>query len=177
MKKTFLSTLALLLMVTLYGQNKKGDLDIYLQAAPYLTTGDSSDFGIIGIAGFEFFTTKTFSVATNFYSSNNTIIKNDSGTTIHSYGILATGQYYFLNHAKWKAYGQAGFGFGIDNYSSTNIDNSGLFLWTLGAGANYNLSEKLYLKLLIPYFNAKNTTRDLTAAKGTTAFLGLGYKF
>lgn len=177
MKKTFLSTLALLLMVTLYSQNKKGDLDIFLQAAPYITADNADDFGLIGIVGIEFFASNNFSVATNFYSSNNAIIKNDSGTTINSYGILATGQYYFLNDEKWKAYGQAGFGFGIDNYSSTNIDNSGLFLWTLGAGANYNLSEKLYLKLLIPYFNAKNTTRDLTAAKGTTAFLGFGYKF
>ncbi len=177
MKKMYLTTLAFLLTVTFYGQNKKGDLDIFLQAAPYVTSSDSNDFGLIGIAGIEFFASNTFSIATNFYNSNNTVIKNDSGTTIKSYGILATGQYYFLNLEKWKAYGQAGFGFGIDNYSSNNIDNSGLFLWTMGAGANYNFSEKLYLKLLIPYFNAKNTTRDLTAAKGTTAFLGFGYKF
>ncbi len=177
MTKLYLTTLAILAFTTIYAQNKKGDLDIFLQAAPYLTTGDSGDFGLIGIAGVEFFASDKISIATNFYSSNNTVFKNDSGTTIHSYGILATGQYYFLNLEKWKAYGQAGFGFGIDNYASANIDNSGLFLWTVGAGANYSFSEKLYLKVLMPYFNAKNTTRNFTAAKGATAFVGVGYKF
>ncbi|PIV49980.1 MAG: hypothetical protein COS19_05875 [Flavobacteriaceae bacterium CG02_land_8_20_14_3_00_34_13] len=177
MKKIYLTTFAFLLIGIFYGQNKKGDMDIFLQTAPYVTTNDTNDFGLIAITGIEFFASNKFSISSNFYSSNNAVFKNDSGTTIRSYGILVTGQYYFLNLERWKAYGQTGFGYGIDNYSSINIDNSGLFLWTVGAGANYSLTEKLYLKLLIPYFNAKNTTRDLTAANGVTAFLGLGYKF
>jgi len=177
MKKFYITGLVILAFTNFYGQNKKGDVDVFLQAAPYLTTGESSDFGLIGIAGIEFFASDNFSVATNFYSSNNSLFNNDSGITIRSYGILATGQYYFLNLEKWSAYGQAGFGFGIDDYTANNIDNSALVLWNIGAGANYRFSEKLYLKVLIPYFNAKNTTRDFTAAKGATAFLGFGYKF
>jgi len=177
MRKITSLTFLILFTATVFAQNQKGDFEIYLQVAPFITVNPSKDLGLISIAGIEYFADDKISLATNFYTSNNTFIKNDSGITIQSYGLMTTGQYYFFNFEKWNTYAQAGLGFGIEDTKLSNVDNSALFIWNLGAGANYRLSEKISLKLLIPYFNAENSTRKLTAANGITVFLGMGYRF
>lgn len=159
-----------------FTQNQKGDVSVQIQVAPFLTLGDSNDLGLISLVGAEFFTSAKFSIATNFFISNNTVIKNDSGREIQSVGLLASGQYYFLDKEKWSLYGQAGFGFGMADYKTLSIDNQTLFIWNLGIGATYFLTEKLSLGLTIPYFKAENTSRNFTEAKGVTFFMGFGYK-
>ena len=177
MKNIISLTFLILCLSTLFAQNQKGDFEAFLQVAPFATVSPSKDLGLISIVGLEYFAGDKFSLATNFFSSNNTLIKNDSDVTIHSYGIMATSQYYFINLEKWNVYAQAGLGFGIDDTKQASVNNSGLFIWNVGAGANYRINEKVSIKLLIPYFKAENTTRNSIAAHGITAFLGVGYRF
>lgn len=177
MKQTLVLLFIILLSYTGFTQNQKGDISVQIQAAPFLTLGDSKDFGLISLAGVEFFASPKFSIATNLFMSNNTVIKNDSGREIQSVGLLTSGQYYFLDKEKWNLFGQAGFGFGMADYKTLPIDNQTLFIANLGVGANYLLTEKLSLRLTTPYFIATNTSRNFTEAQGVTLFMGLGYKF
>lgn len=177
MKQTLLFSVIILFSFSGVTQNQKGDMSVNLQVAPFLTKGDSKDFGLISLAGVEFFASPKFSIATTLFASNNTVIKNESGREIQSFGLIGSGQYYFLNTGKWNLFGQAGFGFGMADYKSIEIDNQTLFIGNIGAGANYLLSEKLSLRLSLPYFIATNTSRNFTEAEGVTLFVGLGYKF
>jgi hypothetical protein len=177
MKQTILFSVLILFSFSGFAQNQKGDISVNIQVAPFLTKGDSKDFGLISLAGVEFFASPKFSLATHFFTSNNTLIKNDSGSEINSIGLLTSGQYYFLNLEKWVLFGQVGFGFGKADYRSSFIENQSLFIGHLGLGANYMLSEKLFIKLTTPYFIVENTTSNFTEAKGVTLFAGLGYMF
>jgi hypothetical protein len=140
MKHILLFSAIFLLSFSGIAQNQKGDMSVNIQVAPFLTKGDFKDFGLISLVGVEFFASPKFSIATNLFVSNNTVIKNESGREIQSYGLIASGQYYFLNIGKWNLFGQAGFGFGMAVYKSIEIDNQTLFIGNIGAGANYLLS-------------------------------------
>lgn len=100
---TFLTT-------TVFAQNKERDIEVYFQVAPFATINPSKDLGLISILGIEYFLGDKLSIATNFYSSNNTLIKNDSVVTIHSYGLMATSQYYFINFKKMECLCTSRFG-------------------------------------------------------------------
>lgn len=145
--------------------------------SPYpTTTNNEDDFGAIGLASFEFFVSNKVSLSGSFFTSNNTLISDNSGVTIHSYGFIPSIHYYFVNKEKWNFFAQAGYGFGFEDQTQGYIQNSALTIYNIGPGAHYKISEKLYVKLLLPYFNARNITLDVDAASGITAFLGFGFK-
>ena len=56
------------------------------------------------------------------------------------------------------------------------IENSALTIFSIGAGANYKLKEKLYVQLHLPYFNAQNITINESVAAGVAVFLGFNFK-
>lgn len=146
--------------------------------SPYpTTTNNEDDFGAIGLASFEFFVSDKVSLSGSFFTSNNTLIKDNSGVTIHSYGFVPSIHYYFVNKEKWNVFAQAGYGFGFEDQTQGYIENSALRIYNVGPGAHYRIGEKLYLKLLLPYFNARNITLNVDAADGIAGFLGLGFKF
>lgn len=177
MKITFL-VCALLLCSILYSQNQKGEMILSVAVSPYpTTTNNQDDFGALGIATFEFFISNKVSLSGSFFTSNNTLIKNNSDITIHSYGFTPSIHYYFVNKEKWNVFAQAGYGFGFEDQTQGYIQNSALTIYNIGPGAHYRIGEKLYLKLLIPYFNARNITLNVDAASGIAGFLGLGFKF
>jgi len=51
-----------------------------------------------------------------------------------------------------------------------------LTIFSIGAGLNYKLKEKLYLQLHLPYFNAQNITINQSVAAGVAVFLGFNFK-
>lgn len=145
--------------------------------SPYPTTTNSQDdFGALGLASFEFFVSNKISLSSNFFITNNTLITNNSGITIHSYGVVPSIHYYFVNKEKWNIFAQAGYGFGFEDQTQGYIQNSALTIYNIGPGAHYAIGEKLYLKLLLPCFNARNVTLNVKAASGIAPFLGLAFK-
>jgi hypothetical protein len=176
--KNLLAVVCLMVGVSsMFAQIKKGDMSLSVRASPFPTTyGDSNDFGVIGLAGFEFFVSNRVSLMGSFFSSNNTIIRNDSDTTIRAYGFIPSIQYYFVNKENFKIYGNFGYGFGFEDLRRGEIQNSSLTVFSIGPGANYKLHDKLFLLLTLPYFNARNITIDENAADGIAVFLGLDFK-
>lgn len=168
---------ACLLGSFLYSQNTKGEMLLSVGLSPYpTTTNNEDDFGALGLASFEFFVSNKVSISGSFFTSNNTLIKNNSGVTIRSYGFVPSIHYYFVNKEKWNVFAQAGYGYGFEDQTQGYIQNSALTIYNIGPGAHYRIGEKLYLKLLLPYFNARNVTLDVNAADGIAVFLGLAFK-
>ena len=159
-------------------QNQKGEMILSVAVSPYpTTTNNEDDFGAIGLASFEFFVSDKVSLSGSFFTSNNTLIKDNSGVTIHSYGFVPSIHYYFVNKERWNVFAQAGYGFGFEDQTQGYIENSALTIYNIGPGAHYRIGKKLYLKLLLPYFSARNITLNVDAADGIAGFLGLGFKF
>lgn len=177
MKTTLLFAIPLFLATLnpIFSQNTKGDIDFSILASPLSSYG-SDDLGLIATFGAEFFVFNRASVSANFITSNNTVFKNDTGTTIHSYSIMPSLQYYVLNNPKFHLYGHAGYGFGFEDLTRGTIENSALTLFSIGAGMNIQMFDALSLKLLVPYFKAHNITIDANAADGMGVFVGLNYK-
>lgn len=66
--------------------------------SPYLTKTDNyNDFGILALVSFEFFVFEKVSLSGSFFISNNNLFKNSSDVTIHSYGIVPSIHYYFID--------------------------------------------------------------------------------
>lgn len=178
--KVIFLTPFLLISLFSYSQQKKGDLSISVTGSPFLTKdSNSDDLGLIGKASLEFFLSNKVSVSGSFFTSNNTILKNDSENTINSYGFIPSVQYYFLDKPKINVFGQLGYGFGFEDLTRDfgNIENSALTIFSFGAGVNYRLNEKLMLQLLFPYFKAKNITINENAADGVALFFGFNFNF
>lgn len=176
MKKCFFVCVIIFSSIV-YSQNQKGEILLSVAVSPYpTTTNDENDFGAIGLASFEFFVSNKLSLSGSFFTTNNTLISDNSGVTIHSYGFIPSIHYYFVNKEKWNIFVQAGYGYGFEDQTQGYIQNSALTIYNIGPGAHYKMGEKLYLKLLVPYFNARNITLNVHAASGITAFVGLGYK-
>lgn len=164
-----------------YSQIQKKEMQLSLQFAPYITNQNnnienSTDVGYIGIINFELFISKNISVSTGFFTSNNTLFKNESGTTINSYGILPSAQYYFINKKKFTIFGTVGYGFGFEDLTRLNIQNSAITIFDIGVGGNFWVSDKFSIKLTIPYFYSKNITINRKAVEGVTPFFGVNYK-
>ncbi|KJJ38696.1 outer membrane beta-barrel protein [Aequorivita vladivostokensis] len=177
MKKALLIAFVLFCAI-LQAQNQKGEMILSVAVSPYpTTTNNEDDFGTIGLASFEFFVSDKVSLSGSFFTSNNTLIKDNSGVTIHSYGFVPSIHYYFVNKERWNVFAQAGYGFGFEDQTQGYIENSALTIYNIGPGAHYRIGEKLYLKLLLPYFSARNITLNVDAADGIAGFLGLGFKF
>lgn len=158
-------------------QNNKGESLLSVAISPYpTTTNDHNDFGAMGLASFEFFVSEKVSLSGSFFTTNNTLIADNSGLTIHSYGFIPSLHYYFLNKEKWNVFAQTGYGYGFEDQTQGYIQNSALTIYNFGAGAHYRIGEKFYLKLLLPYFSARNITLNVKAASGVTGFLGVAYK-
>jgi len=175
--KSFLIIITFLCFISTFAQNTKGEMLLSVAASPYpTTTNNEDDFGALGLASFEFFVSNKISLSGSFFTSNNTLIKDNSGVTIHSYGFVPSIHYYFLNKEKWNVFAQAGYGFGFEDQTQGYIENSALTIFNIGPGAHYKIGKKLYLKLLLPYFNAKNITLNVDAADGIAVFLGLAFK-
>ena len=174
-------SLLFLLVVSLSAtaQNQKGDMALSITASPFPTTNsDSRDFGLISKAGLEFHISEKVSFQGSFFTSNNVLFKNESGTNINSYGFLPSVQYYFVNSSKFNVFGHLGYGFGFEDLTRNDgdIENSALTIFGIGAGANYKLKEKLYLQLHLPYFNAQNITINESVAAGVAVFLGFNFQ-
>ena len=180
---TYTKQLIILFLVALsppvVAQNQKGDISLSITASPFPTTNSNrNDFGVIAKAGMEFHISDNVSFQGSFFTSNNVLFNNDSGININSYGFIPSVQYYFLNKPKFNVFGQLGYGFGFEdlirNYGE--IENSALTIFSIGAGVNYKLKEKLYLQLHLPYFNAQNITINESVADGVAVFLGFNFK-
>jgi hypothetical protein len=177
--KHLLSLLLLFATLTSFSQNKKGDISLSITASPFPTTNSNSNgFGVIAKAGMEFHVSENVSFQGSFFTSNNVLFKNDSGININSYGFIPSVQYYFLNKPKFNVFGQLGYGFGFEDLTRNygEIENSALTIFSIGAGANYKLKEKLYLQLHLPYFNAQNITINESVAAGVAIFVGFNFK-
>jgi len=177
--KHLLSLFLVLTTLTSFSQNKKGDISLSITASPFPTTNsDSNDFGVIAKAGLEFHVSENVSFQGSFFTSNNVLFKNESGININSYGFIPSVQYYFLNKPKFNVFGQLGYGFGFEDLTRNygEIENSALTIFSIGAGANYKLKEKLYVQLHLPYFNAQNITINESVAYGVAVFLGFNFK-
>tara|TARA_R100000988_G_C3975202_1_gene153727 strand:+ start:662 stop:1084 length:423 start_codon:yes stop_codon:yes gene_type:complete len=135
-----------------------------------------NDFGVLGIGSLEFFVSEKLSFSGSFFMSNNDLFKNDSGLKLRSYGFIPAIQYYFWNKNKFAVYAQAGYGFGFKSDERTGLDNEALRIYNLGAGAHYHISEKWFIRILLPYFNAKDLTFNRNEASGVAIFLGAGVK-
>lgn len=169
--------LCLIFSTSALAQNPKKGIQAFVVASPFPTeTNNQNDFGLLAMAGAEFFVTNTFSFSGNFFTSNNTLFKNNSDLTIHSYGFLPTIQYYFIDKSKFSSFGMLGYGFGFEDQTIGIIENNALSVFGVGIGGNYWFTNKMALKLIVPYFNAKNLTINTTAVEGVALFIGFNYK-
>ena len=178
-KKHVLTLLLVVATLTSFAQNKKGDISLSITASPFPTTySGNHDFGIIAKAGLEFHVSEKISFQGSFFTSNNVLFKNDSGVSISSYGFVPTVQYYFINKPKFTLFGQLGYGFGFEDLTRNfgAIENSALTIFSVGAGVNYKLNNKLHLQLHLPYFNAQNITINESSSAGVAVFLGFNFK-
>ena len=178
-KKHGLTILLLVVTLASFAQNKKGDISFSITASPFPTTySGNHDFGIIAKAGLEFHVSEKISFQGSFFSSNNVLFKDDSGVIISSYGFVPTVQYYFINKPKFNLFGQLGYGFGFEDLTRNfgAIENSALTVFSVGAGVNYKLNNKLHLQLHLPYFNAQNITINESSSAGIAVFLGFNFK-
>ena len=75
---------------SLIAQNAKGDITLSVQAAPLVTTIGSNNLGAIGLLTSEFFVANKFSAGISFFTSNNTVFKNDNDVTANGYGSNAS---------------------------------------------------------------------------------------
>ncbi len=175
-QKLFFSILFLITFSSAYSQYEKGDILLSLQGAPFITQNGPDDLGLMGLATAEFFIIPKLSAGVSFFTTNNTALENKSGTTIHSYGVIPSLQYYAFNKNKFNVFAQIGYGYGFEDLTRGYIENSALTVFNVGVGGNYVFSENWMIKLTIPYFKAQNVTVDATAADGATAFIGIGYK-
>ena len=175
-QKLLFSILFLITFNSAYSQYKKGDVSLSIQGAPFITQDGPDDVGLMGLATAEFFIIPKLSAGISFFTTNNTVLENKSGTTIHSYGVVSSLQYYAFNKDKFNVFAQIGYGYGFEDLTRGYIENSALTVFNIGVGGNYNFSEHWHIKLTIPYFKAQNVTIDATAADGATAFIGIGYK-
>ena len=180
---TYTKQLIILFLVALslpvVAQNQKGDISLSITASPFPTTNsNSNDFGVIAKAGMEFHISNNVSFQGSFFTSNNVLFKNESGININSYGFIPSVQYYFVNIPRFDVFGQLGYGFGFEDLTRNygEIENSALTIFSIGAGANYKLKEKLYLQLHLPYFNAQNITINESVADEVAVFLGFNFK-
>lgn len=180
---SYIKQLIILFLVALslpvVAQNQRGDILLSITASPFPTTySGNHDFGVIAKAGLEFQVSDKVSVQGSFFTSNNVLFKNDSGVSINSYGFVPTVHYYFFNQPKFNVFGQLGYGFGFEDLTRYQgaIENSALTIFSIGAGANYKLKEKLYLQLHLPYFNAQNITINESVAAGVAIFVGFNFK-
>ena len=175
--KFSLLAIALLLTLTTFAQNQKGDWNISLSASPYPTEANGQkDFGFIALAGMEIFVSDHVSFGGSFFTSDTSTLKNDSGIARTGYGFVPSVQYYFTNKAKWNVYGHAGYGFGFGEDSRPNATSSALRVYSIGPGAHYVLNERVSLKLFLPYFNARNKTNEVNEADGVAVFIGAVFK-
>ena len=178
-KKHGLTILLLVVTLASFAQNKKGDISFSITASPFPSTySGNHDFGIIAKAGLEFHVSEKISFQGSFFSSNNVLFKDDSGVIISSYGFVPTVQYYFINKPKFNLFGQLGYGFGFEDLTRNfgAIENSALTVFSVGAGVNYKLNNKLHLQLHLPYFNAQNITINESSSAGIAVFLGFNFK-
>ena len=169
----------LVLSLSATAQNQKGDLFLSISASPFPTTNsDSRDFGLIAKAGLEFLVSDNVSFQGSFFTSNNVLFKDESGISINSYGFIPSIQYYFVNNSRFNVFGHLGYGFGFEDLTRNydTIENSALTIFSIGAGANYKLNEKLYVQLHLPYFNAQNITINESVAAGVAVFVGFNFK-
>ena len=180
---TYTKQLIILFLVALslpvVAQNQKGDISLSITASPFPTTNsNSNDFGVIAKAGMEFHISNNVSFQGSFFTSNNVLFKNESGININSYGFIPSVQYYFVNIPRFDVFGQLGYGFGFEDLTRNygEIENSALTIFSIGAGANYKLKEKLYVQLHLPYFNAQNITINESVADEVAVFLGFNFK-
>lgn len=166
--------IALLISFTTFAQNEKGDWNVSLSISPYPTeTNGENDFGLIALAGMEFFVSNRVSLGGSFFTSDNTLFKNESNVALKSYGFIPSIQYYFANKSKWNIYGHAGYGFGFDDDKRAGLNGHALRIYSIGPGAHYVLNEDLKLKLFLPYFDARNKTLEVDAVDGVAVFIGV----
>lgn len=161
---------------TLLAQLEKGDQLFSFTFAPYpTTTNDEEDFGVIVKADAEFLLTNRLSFVTSAFYSNNTTFGNASGISFNAFGVIPSLQYYLINKEKWTVYGLTGYGFGFTDRSFGGSENSAITVVTLGAGAQYKIGSKWYLKLQLPYFKAQNISFGFTEVEGVAPFIGVSY--
>ncbi len=172
-----LLVLVLFISATAISQHQKGDWMLDISASPYPTEqNNGKDFGIIGLTGLEFFVSDKVSISGNLVLSDNSTFKNESNIEATSYSIVPSVQYYFLNRSKLNVFGHVGYGLGFKSDTSTPLDNEALRIYSVGPGAHYRINETLWVKLFLPYFNAKDITFDQNEADGVAVFLGLQFK-
>lgn len=161
-----------------YSQDQNKSVSLSVTASPFPVEIDQSkDLGIIGKISLEFHTSKVLSFQGNFYTSNTTFFENNSNLQMKSFGFIPSVQYYFLNYPRFNVFGQLGYGFGFEDRTlhSGKIENGALTISAIGGGLNYQLNNKLYFQLHLPYFRAYNITANYESASGLAVFIGFNF--
>ena len=172
-----LCIVGLLSSQNILGQFEGKDILVAASLAPYPTsTNDQNDFGILLKGDVEYFATKKLSIVTTMSYSNNTAIDNASGITYNGYAIIPNLQYYILNKKRWSVFVNAGYGLGFVDRTVENSQNSAIAIAAFGAGAQYKIGKRTYLKLQLPYFRAQNISFDFKEVEGVAPFAGISYR-
>lgn len=172
----FCTLLCLFIYQNGFSQLEKGDQLFSATFAPYPTTSNGEkDFGIIAKVDAAFLVTNRLSFVTTGFYSNNTAFDNASGISYNAFGVLPSLQYFVINKEKWSVYGLVGYGFGFTDRSFRGSQNSAITIATFGAGVQYSLKNKWYLKFQLPYFKAQNISFGFSEVAGVAPFVGVSY--
>lgn len=173
MKKLFTVSLILLCSV-LYSQNQKGEMLLSVAVSPYpTTTNNEDDFGAMGFVSFEFFVSRKVSLSGSFFTTNNTLITDNSGLTVHSYGFIPSITYYFVNKDKWNVFAQAGYGYGFEDQTQGYIQNSALTVYNVGPGTHYKIGKKIISKAFNSLFPCEKYHFECACCQRNYGFCGV----
>ncbi len=166
-----------------FSQSKKNDLKITVAGLPLIGNTDAFGSGVNGFVlkpTIGYFISDKTSIDINLsYSSLDNLKVGNVDSYYTSYAIIPTVRNNFVNSEKLRVFGETGFGVGTINYNPDNSSqflaqhhtlSGGIFIVTIGLGANYFFNPNFGIELILPYINTKNVTSN----SPSTLYSGIG---
>ncbi len=170
-------------------ESQKGNFSISISGIPIFHL-DHGYYGFVIKPGFEYGITDHLSIQNDFFYHLQTGLEIDGTDSKSStYGIIPSLKYGWSINKSFFIFGQLGVGFGSVLYKKTEDNdftydvsnlNSGIIIYSLGAGISYRLSNTFGIELLIPYIYVDNITNSNNADvlfNGIGPTIGLKYTF
>lgn len=147
--------------------------------------GISANLGYFAIKKISIGINPFYGQAVNEYDYTQYNVIRRKQENIKIYGLNAYLRYYIIAKNKFLAYPSLAIGFGaaeqrtidVESKVLTGKENAPAFIFSLGVGINYFITEKFALELHIPYINIKYLTTDVIDPQWQTIAPTIGFQF